>query len=198
MFIMTKLILVVGTPGAGKSTLLQGLASANPAVNTVNLGDVMLQVARDREGIGNRENLGKMSDEQIRADRESAFNKIITGGREQLAIQAFADALEVIPKALADSSGMDPIDTLVQLRSKHKGNAGRNFGVDVYGNVTSDMEKLGVIEPLKVKSQAINSATEAAVSILRIDDMISSKGTKPSAGPGGAGGMPGGMGGMED
>ncbi len=119
------------------------------------------------------------------------------GGREQLAIQAFADALEVIPKALADSAGMDPIDTLVQLRSKHKGSSGGRFGVDVYGNVTADMEKLGVIEPLKVKSQAINSATEAAVSILRIDDMISSKGTRPAGGAGG--GMPGGMpGGMED
>ncbi len=118
------------------------------------------------------------------------------GGREQLAIQAFADALEVIPKALAESAGMDPIDTLVQLRSKHKGSSGRSFGVDVYGNVTTDMEALGVIEPLRVKSQAINSATEAAVSILRIDDMISSRGTKRAgAGPGG---MPGGMGGMEE
>ncbi len=121
------------------------------------------------------------------------------GGREQLAIQAFADALEVIPKALADSAGMDPIDTLVQLRSKHKGSTGKVFGVDVYGNVIADMEKLGVIEPLKVKSQAITSATEATVSILRIDDMISSKGTRPSGGgQGGPGGMPGGMGGMED
>ena len=118
------------------------------------------------------------------------------GGREQLAIQAFADALEIIPKALADSAGMDPIDTLVQLRSKHKGASGKNFGVDVYANVVADMDKLGVIEPLKVKSQAITSATEATVSILRIDDMISSKGSRPQGPPGG--GMPGGMGGMED
>ena len=117
------------------------------------------------------------------------------GGREQLAIQAFADALEVIPKALADSAGMDPIDTLVQLRSKHKGASGKNFGVDVYSNVVADMDKLGVIEPLKVKSQAITSATEATVSILRIDDMISSKGSRPQGPPGG--GMPG-MGGMEE
>ncbi|MDE1851520.1 MAG: TCP-1/cpn60 chaperonin family protein [Candidatus Micrarchaeota archaeon] len=117
------------------------------------------------------------------------------GGREQLAIQAFADALEVIPKALADSSGMDPIDTLVQLRSKHKSKDGKSFGIDVYGNRIADMEKLGVIEPMKVKSQALSSATEASVSILRIDDMISSKGSRPS-GPG-PGGMPPGMGGME-
>ncbi len=115
------------------------------------------------------------------------------GGREQLAIQAFADALEVIPKALADSAGMDPIDTLVQLRTKHKGKDGKVYGIDVYTNKTADMEKLGVIEPLKVKSQAISSATEATVSILRIDDMISSKGTRPQ---GGGGGMPPGMGGM--
>ncbi|MDE1768496.1 MAG: TCP-1/cpn60 chaperonin family protein [Candidatus Micrarchaeota archaeon] len=120
------------------------------------------------------------------------------GGREQLAIQAFADALEVIPKALADSAGMDPIDTLVQLRTKHKAKDGRPFGIDVYENRTADMEKLGVIEPLKVKLQAITSATEATVSILRIDDMISSKGRAP-AGGGMPGGMPGGMGGgMED
>ena len=119
------------------------------------------------------------------------------GGREQLAMMAFADALEVIPKALAESAGMDPIDTLVQLRNKHKGSTGKIFGVDVYGNSISDMDKLGVIEPLKVKVQAITSATEATVSILRIDDMISSKGSRPQGG-GGPGGMPPGMGGMED
>ncbi len=116
------------------------------------------------------------------------------GGREQLAITAFADALEIIPKTLAESAGMDPIDTLVQLRSKHKAKDGKVYGVDVYKNAISDMDKMGVIEPLKVKVQAMSSATEAAGSILRIDDMISSKGK----GGGGGGGMPpGGMGGME-
>ena len=114
------------------------------------------------------------------------------GGREQLAIQAFADATEVIPKALADSAGMDPVDTLVQLRSKHKNKSGRSFGIDIFANKIKDMEQLGVIEPTKVKYQAISSATEATVSILRIDDMISSKGSRPSGG----GGMPGPMGGM--
>ncbi len=117
------------------------------------------------------------------------------GGREQLAIQAFADALEVVPKTLADSAGMDAIDTLVSLRTKHKGKGNQSFGIDVYRNTIADMEKLGVIEPLKVKLQALSSATEASASILRIDDMISSKGRAPA---GGAGGMPGGMGGHMD
>ncbi len=119
------------------------------------------------------------------------------GGREQLAIQAFADALEVIPKVLADSSGMDAIDTLVQLRNKHKSSSGKGYGIDVYTNSIADMEKPGVIEPLKVKLQALSSATEASAAILRIDDMISSKGRGGGAGPGGPGGMPPGAG-MED
>ncbi|MCL5111745.1 MAG: thermosome subunit, partial [Candidatus Marsarchaeota archaeon] len=112
------------------------------------------------------------------------------GGREQLAIQKFSDALEVIPKTLAESAGMDAIDTLVQLRSKHRSKEGGVTGVDITKNVIGDMAKQGVFEPLKVKEQAIYSASEAAEIILRIDDMISSKGRAP------AGGGPGGMGGM--
>ncbi len=118
------------------------------------------------------------------------------GSREQLAIQKFADALEVIPKTLAESAGMDPVETLVQLRSKHKGKEGSSFGVDISKNIVGDMEKNGIYEPSKIKMQAINSASEAAEIILRIDDMISSR----SKSRGGVGGMPpgGGMGGMED
>ncbi len=115
------------------------------------------------------------------------------GGREQLAIQKFADALEVIPKTLAESAGMDAIDTLVQLRSKHRTKGG-TAGVDINRNQIGDMAKEGIFEPLKVKEQAIYSASEAAEIILRIDDMISSKGRAPAGGPGG--GMGGGMGGM--
>ena len=116
------------------------------------------------------------------------------GGREQLAIQAFADALEVVPRTLSESAGMDAIDTLVELRTRHKKADGRDMGVDVYNSRVADMKRLGVIEPTKVKTQAIASATEAAAMLLRIDDMISSKG-KAHMGPGGPGGMPGGMGG---
>ncbi|MBI4399522.1 thermosome subunit, partial [Candidatus Micrarchaeota archaeon] len=116
------------------------------------------------------------------------------GGREQLAIQAFADALEVIPKTLAESAGIDAIDTLVALRAKHKKTEGKSEGIDVYGGKISNMAELDVIEPTKVKRQAISSASEATEMLLRIDDMISSKG-KGGGMPGGPGGM-GGMGGM--
>jgi len=116
------------------------------------------------------------------------------GGREQLAINAFAEALEVIPRTLAESAGMDPIDTLVDLRAKHKNKSGITFGVNVIDAKVADVEKMGVIEPAKVKKQAIMSASEATEILLRIDDMISAR-ARPGGGPG-AGGM-GGMGGME-
>ncbi len=118
------------------------------------------------------------------------------GGREQLAIQKFADALESIPKTLSESAGMDAIDTLVQLRSKHKSKEGSTYGVDIFKNTVGDMSKNGVYEPMKIKRQAIDSASEAAEIILRIDDMISSRG-KSRGGPGGPGGM-GDMGGEAD
>lgn len=120
-------------------------------------------------------------------------------GREQLAVSKFADALEVIPRTLAENAGLDPIDMLVELRSQHeKGN--KNAGLDVFTGTVIDMLANGVVEPLRVKTQAINSATEAAVMILRIDDVIASKGGGPGDMPpemmGGGGGMPPGMGGM--
>ena len=120
------------------------------------------------------------------------------GGREQLAIQAFADALEIVPRTLAESAGMDPIDTLVELRTTHKKADGRDMGVDVYNGKIADMKKLGIIEPTKVKKQAIASATEAAAMLLRIDDMISAKPKTPSGGPKGPGGMEGEGGGEYD
>jgi thermosome len=99
------------------------------------------------------------------------------GGREQLAIEAFADALESIPTTLAENAGLDAIDILVTLRAKHsEGN--KNAGVDVVNGKVADMKELGVLEPYKVKKQAIASATEVARLLLRIDDIISSKGSK--------------------
>jgi len=108
-------------------------------------------------------------------------------GREQLAINAFADAIEVIPRSLAENGGLDPIDTLVSLRSEHDKNK-LEMGVNVFDGGVMDMMKAGVIEPVKIKTQAIKSATEAAEMILRIDDVISasklSKGGMPSMPPG--------------
>jgi thermosome len=109
-------------------------------------------------------------------------------GREQLAIKAFADALEAIPRSLAENGGLDPIDTLTELRAAHE--QGRTYaGIDVFNGKIVDAGEMGVIEPLKVKTQAIKSAAEAAEMILRIDDVISA--SKLSKGmPPGMGGMP--------
>jgi len=94
------------------------------------------------------------------------------GGREALAVRAFAEALEIIPKTLAENAGMDSVDILVELRARHGKPDGKYYGVDVYGGKIEDMRKLGVCEPLRVKTQAIKSAAEAAIMILRIDDVI--------------------------
>ncbi|MFH0922732.1 MAG: thermosome subunit beta [Candidatus Micrarchaeota archaeon] len=112
------------------------------------------------------------------------------GGREQLAIQAFAEALEVIPRALAESCGLDAIDTLVELRAKHEKKA-TNIGIDVHNTKIGDLRAMGVIEPMRVKKQAIQSASEVTEMILRIDDIIASRGKPqmPAGGPGGMGGM---------
>ncbi|WP_457550038.1 TCP-1/cpn60 chaperonin family protein, partial [Archaeoglobus sp.] len=97
------------------------------------------------------------------------------GGREQLAAEAFAQALEVIPRTLAENAGLDPIDILVELRKAHE--EGKvTYGVDVFEGKVVDMKEKGVLEPLRVKKQAISGATEAAIMILRIDDVIAAKG----------------------
>jgi len=112
------------------------------------------------------------------------------GGREQLAVEAFAKSLEIIPKTLAENAGLEQIDIMIELRTAHEKPKGHSMGVDVFtGKVVSMYEK-GVIEPLSVKEQAIKSASEASTMILRIDDVIS--GGKTKAPPGGPGGMPGG------
>ncbi|MEM3086410.1 MAG: thermosome subunit beta [Halobacteria archaeon] len=110
------------------------------------------------------------------------------GGREQLAIEAFADAMEVIPRTLAENGGHDPIDMLVELRSQHE-KGSKSAGLEVFRGKVVDSLKQGVVEPLRVKAQAITSATEAAAMILRIDDVIAAgkmgKGGGPPSPPGG-------------
>jgi archaeal chaperonin len=112
------------------------------------------------------------------------------GGRQQLAIAAFADAVEVIPRTLAENGGLEPIDILIQLRQIHDKTDGKYIGINVFTGQLQDSIEKGVIEPIVVKEQAIKSAAESAAMILRVDDVITAK--SPRGGP--AGGMPGGMG----
>ena len=124
---------------------------------------------------------------------ESEIAKVIrpyatnVGGREQLAIEAFADAIEIVPKTLAENAGLEAIDILVGLRSAHQKPRGHLMGVNVFTGKIMDMRECGVIEPLRVKEQALKSATGVASMILRIDDVIAA--TKPKM-PGGPPGGP--------
>ena len=110
------------------------------------------------------------------------------GGREQMAIEAFAGALEVIPRTLAENAGLDPVNTIIEVRKAHA-EGKSTYGVNVIDGGVMDMRAANVLEPVRVVEQAIQSATETAVMILRIDDVISSR-------AGGGGGMPD-MGGMD-
>ncbi|MBN2066175.1 MAG: TCP-1/cpn60 chaperonin family protein [Candidatus Thermoplasmatota archaeon] len=114
------------------------------------------------------------------------------GGREQMAIEAFANAIEVVPKTLSENAGLDPIDMMLEIRNAHK-KGNKYTGINVFNGKVDDMLKNNVIEPLRVSMQEIEASSEAATMILRIDDVIASKG-------GGGGGAPGGMppGGMGD
>lgn len=119
-------------------------------------------------------------------------------GREQLAVKAFADAIEVIPKTLAENAGLDPIDVITELKAAH--DKGKKWaGINVFTGKVMDAWAQGILEPLKIKTQAISSASEVAIMILRIDDVIAGAGGDGGMPPGGmgmppgAGGMPGGM-----
>ena len=109
------------------------------------------------------------------------------GGREQLAIEAFADAVETLPRALAENAGLDAIDKLVDLRSAHE-RGQREAGLNVFNGKVENAWENRVIEPLRVKAQAIQSATEVATMILRIDDVIAAKNTSSDSSKGKKGG----------
>ena len=103
------------------------------------------------------------------------------GGREQMAIEAFATALEIVPRTLAENAGLDPVTTIIDLRKAHAEGDG-HAGINVFDGGVKDMLAASVLEPLRVVEQAIQSATETATMILRIDDVISSKGMGPAGG----------------
>ena len=108
------------------------------------------------------------------------------GGREQLAIEAFADAVEIVPRTLAENAGLESIDIIVGLRAAHEKIDGKYMGVNVFTGKTENMHDNGVVEPLVVKEQAVKSAAESASMILRIDDVIAAtkpKEGKPPSGP---------------
>jgi len=110
------------------------------------------------------------------------------GGREQLAIKAFAEAMEIIPRSLAENAGLDPVDMIVKLRAAHDKKDGKHFGLDAFECEVVNMYEKGVLEPRQVKEQAIKSASEAAVMILRIDDIIAASELSSPGGPPGGGG----------
>ena len=92
-------------------------------------------------------------------------------GKEQLAVISFSEALEVIPKTLAENAGLDPIDVLAELKAAHDASE-KNVGINVFQGGVFDALKNGIVEPLKIKTQAVSSAAEVAIMILRIDDII--------------------------
>jgi chaperonin GroEL (HSP60 family) len=94
------------------------------------------------------------------------------GGREQLAIEAFAESIEIVPRTLAENAGLEPIDIIVELRASHEKTDGHLMGVNVFTGKVENMYNNGVVEPAIVKEQAVKSATESASMILRIDDII--------------------------
>ena len=103
-------------------------------------------------------------------------------GREQLAVLAFADSIEVIPRTLAENAGLDPIDTMTELKSSHDKN-NKTYGLDVFTGKVIDSLAKGIIKPLKIKTQAIKSASEVAELILRIDDVLAARSSKEQMPP---------------
>jgi chaperonin GroEL (HSP60 family) len=129
---------------------------------------------------------GGATEVEVAKELRSYATKV--GGREQLAVEAFADAIEIIPKTLAENAGMEGIDIIVDLRAAHEKPDGQYKGVNVFTGKVENSRDKGVLEPIVVKEQAIKSAAESAAMILRIDDVIASTKPKESGKP--PGGMP--------
>jgi hypothetical protein len=132
---------------------------------------------------------GSVEMEMAKAVRSYAAQ---VGGREQLAIEAFADALEVIPRTLAENAGLDILDTMVEMKTAHAKKDGAYMGVNVFAKGIIDMMAEGVVEPTVVKEQAIKSGIEVASMILRIDDVVAAKSGAGEGAGGPEGGPPGG------
>nr|WP_321112729.1 thermosome subunit beta [Halorussus salinisoli] len=192
-----ELFYVEGEDSHGVTLLLRG--STDHVVDELERGvtdalDVVAQTVSDGRVVAGG---GAIEVEVARRLRDYADS---VSGREQLAVEAFADSLELVPRVLAENAGLDSIDTLVDLRSAHESDEKR-AGLNVHTGDVVDTLDAGVVEPAHAKEQAVSSATEAANLVLKIDDIISAgdlstdKGDDEAGGPGGAGGM-GGMGGM--
>ena len=166
-----KMLFIEGCPQAKAVTIvLHGVSEQVLEEMERALDDslnVVLDVIRSRKIVP-----GGGAPEMIVAENLRQYASTLEG-REQLAVRAFADAVEAIPLTLAENSGFDPLDSLAALRAKT--GQGKAFGLDMATGQPSDMLAAGIVEPLKVKTQAIKSATEAATMVLRVDDVIAAK-----------------------
>ena len=166
-----KMLFIEGCPQAKAVTIvLHGVSEQVLEEMERALDDslnVVLDVIRSRKIVP-----GGGAPEMIVAENLRQYASTLEG-REQLAVRAFADAVESIPLTLAENSGFDPLDSLAALRAKT--GQGKAFGLDMVTGQPSDMLAAGIVEPLKVKTQAIKSATEAATMVLRVDDVIAAK-----------------------
>ena len=166
-----KMLFIEGCPQAkAVSIILHGVSEQVLEEMERALDDslnVVLDVIRSRKIVP-----GGGAPEMLVAENLRQYASTLEG-REQLAVRAFADAVEAIPLTLAENSGFDPLDSLAALRAKT--GQGKAFGLDMATGQPTDMLAAGIVEPLKVKTQAIKSATEAATMVLRVDDVIAAK-----------------------
>lgn len=186
--------------GDEEMTYVQGCENAKSVTLLIRGGtnhviDEVERAVKDAIGdviasLNNNKVVGGAGSCEIEVSKELRNFANTLSGREQLAVLSFADALEVIPRTLAENSGLDPIDILTEMKSKHE--EGKWFGIDVFSGKIINAWDEGIIEPLKIKTQAIKSASEVAELILRIDDVIM-KGDSGNSQmpPQGMGGMPG-------